>query len=298
MSVNYSQDSIHQHNDSTKLSYELGCMTTRPGSIVYTLFFIINSILLLPSCILIFSQDLQQWWRQSTASSAAAVQKPRDVFNTYYALTELLTILAQVMCCCGIYTNSVVLQVGYYIWCFVWFGEVSFHVLACLERYLAVVHPVIFRRLKGKRGFMIKNTILSSVWLFCIVGTALVSLEDVFSHFSLSFILFIFVVIAIFSLSVLCTLIHLVPGQHGGGKRGKVDQSKLMAFYTILAILGSEFLKIISNTLWAIFSASTHPGRCLVMMTGLWFCIPSGQVLPFLILQKAGKITCGKQSTK
>lgn len=276
----------------------MSCMTTRSGSVVYTLYFIINSILLLPSCILIFNQHLQQWWRQSATSSAAALQKPMDVFNSYYALIELLTILAHVMCCCGIYTNDVVLQVGYYIWCFAWFGEVSFHALACLERYMAVVHPVIFLRLRGKRGFRIRNIILNCIWLLCIGGTALVSMEDVFSHFSLSFILLIFVVLAIFTLSVLCTLIHPVPGQHSGGKRGKIDQSKQMAFYTILAILGSELLKIISNALWSIFSSSTYPGRCLVMMTALWFCIPSAQVLPFLILQKTGTITCCKQITK
>lgn len=298
MSVNYTQDSVHQHNGSTKHSYEMGCMTTSPGSIVYTLFFIINTILLLPSCILIFHQDLLQWWRRSTSSSATAVQKPLDVFNTYYALIELLTILAHVICCCGIYTNDVVLQVGYYMWCFVWFGEVSFHVLTCLDRYLAVVHPVVFRRLRGKRGVRIRNILLSCVWLFCIGGTALVPIEDVFPHICLSFVLFIFAVLTIFSLSVLCTLIHPVPGQHSGAKRAKVDQSKQMAFYTILAILGSEFLKIISNALWSIFSPTTHPGKCLVIMTGLWFCIPSGQVLPFLILQKAGTITCSKQSTK
>lgn len=242
MSVNYTKDSIPQHNVSTKLSYEMGCMTTRPGSIVYSLYFIINTILLLPSCILIFNQDLQQWWQRST-SSAPAVQKSRDVFDTYYGSIELLTILGQVICCCGIYTNDVVLEVGYYIWSFAWFGEVFFHVLACLERYMAVVHPVIFLRLRGKRGVMIRSIILSCVWLFCIGGTALVNVEDVFSYFTLSFVLLIFVVLASFSFSVLSTLIHLAPGQHGGGKRGKVDQSKQIAFYTILAILGTELLK-------------------------------------------------------
>lgn len=298
MPVNYTNDSIHQHNGSTKLSYEMGCMTARPGSIVYSLYFIINSILLLPSCIIIFNQDIQQWWQWRTTSSTPAVQNPKDVFNSYYSLFELLTILSQVVCCCGIHTNDVVLQVGYYMWSFSWFGEVAFHALACLERYMAVVHPVIFRRLRGERAFRIRRIILGCVWLFCSGGTALITVEDVFSQFCLSFILFIFTILTLFTLSVLCTLTHPVPGQHSGGKKGKVDQSKQIAFYTILAIVGSELLKIMSNVLWAIFSPSTHPGRCLVMMTGLWFCIPSAQVIPFLILQKTGVIICWKQSSK
>lgn len=297
MSVNYTQDSIHQHNLSSKLSYDMSCMITRTGSIVYTLFFITNSLLLLPSCILIFNLSLQQRWRRRTTSPASAVQSSRDVFNSYYALIELFTIIAQITCCCGIHTNDVVLQLGYYLWCFAWFAEISFHVLACLERYMAVVHPVTFMRLKGKRGFRIRNIIMSCVWLLCVGGTALVSLEDAFSNITLSFVLIIFIVLTFFSVSVLCTLIRPGPGQQGG-KREKVDLSKQMAVYTIIAIMGSESLKILSNVLWSIFSSSSDQARCLVMMMGLWFTIPSAQVLPFLILQKAGTITCCKHSAK
>lgn len=297
MSVNHTQDSIHQHNLSSKLSYDMSCMMTRTGSVVYTLFFITNSLLLLPSCILIFNLSLQQWWRRRTTSPASAVQSSRDVFNSYYALIELLTIIAQITCCCGIHTNDVVLQLGYYLWCFAWFAEISFHVLACLERYMAVVHPVTFMRLKGKRGFRIRNIIMSCVWLLCVGGTALVSLEDAFSNITLSFVLIIFIVLTFFSVSVLCTLIRPGPGQQGG-KREKVDLSKQMAFYTIIAILGSESLKILSNLLWSIFISSSDQARCLVIMMGLWLTIPSAQVLPFLILQKAETITCCKHSAK
>lgn len=295
MSVNYTENSTDQHNGSTRLAYEMSCMTTRPGSIVYSLYFILNSFLLLPSCILIFNQDLQQWRQRRSTSSAPAAQKPMDLFDSSYALIELLTIIAQVMCCCGIHTSDVVLEVGYYLWTFVWFGEISFHVLACLERYIAVVHPVAFLRLRGKRGFRIRNIILSCIGLFCIGGTALISVDDVFTQFTLACILFTFVVLSIFSLSVLCTLIRLASEQHGGGKRGTVDQSKKVAFYMIAVILGTEFLKLMSNILWAFFNSSTNPSRCVVIMTGLWFCIPSAQVIPFLILQKAGIIICGKQ---
>lgn len=298
MLINYTEDSIHQYNVSTNLSYEMACMTTRHGSIVYTSFFIINSILLLPSCILILNQELQRWWRWSTTSSSPAAQKPMDVFNSYYAFIELWTIVSQLTCCCGIYTNGVVLRVGYYFWSFFWFAEITFHALACLERYMAVAHPVLFLRLRRKKGIRIRNLILNCVWLLCAGATAVIPREDVFPHFSLSFILLIFVILACFTANVLCTLIHPVPGQHGGGKWGKVDQSKQMAIYTMLAILGSELLKILGNLLWAVLNSSTHPWRCLVIMSSLWLCIPSAQVIPFLILQKAGTITCCKQSTR
>lgn len=272
-------------------------MMTRTGSIVYTMYFVTNSLLLLPSCILIFNLSLQQWWRQRTSSPASTLQSPMDVFHSYYALIELVSILAQITCCCGIHTNDLVLESGYYLWCFAWFGEILFHVLACLERYMAVVHPVTYMRLRGKRGFRMRNIFLNCVWLLSAGGTALVPLEDAFSNICLSFVLIIFVVLAFFSLSVLCTLIRPGPGQQGG-KKEKVDHSKQMAFYTIIAILATESLKILSNILWSIFSTSSNQASCLVMMTGVWLSLPSSQVLPFLFLQKAGIITCCKQGAK
>lgn len=297
MPENYTHDSIRQHNLSSKLSFDMACMKTGHGTIIYTIYFLTSSLLLLPSCILIIKLGLQQWWRQRTTSSAPAAQSPVQVFNNSYAAMALLTILAQITCCCGIYTDDVVLQFGYYLWCFAWFGEFFFHVLACLERYMAVVHPVAFLRLRGKRGLRIKNIALYCVWLLSFGGTPLVGLEDAFPHIILFLVLGIFVVLTFFSLSVLCILLRPGPGQQGG-KREKVDQSKQMAFYTIIVILGSESLKIFNNILWCVFSSSSHQAKCSVIMSALWLSIPSAHALPFLILQKAGAFTCCKRSAK
>lgn len=300
MSTNFSNDFLLHHNLSSyqvQLPLSLACMKTKYGSIVFSMFFITNNLLLLPSCILIFNRGIQRWRQQRTTSPASAVRSPLDIFNNHYALIELFLILSQLGCFCGIYTNDVILQYSYYVLSICWIGETSFQILVCLERYLAVVHPLIFMRLRGETGFRIRNTILLSFWLLCAVTISFVASDPVFTYICVSYVVFSFIVEAFCSLCVLHALIRSGPGEPGQ-KREKVDQSKQMAFYTILAILGSQSLKLFSYVLWFSFGAFLGQDMCNVAMLEVWLTIPSHQVLPFLILQKAGIIKCCKHSTK
>lgn len=49
-------------------------------------------------------------------------------------------------------------------------GEILFHILTCVERCLAVVHPVPYLRLKNKRGVRIQAVSTGCVWLLRFVG--------------------------------------------------------------------------------------------------------------------------------
>ncbi|KAJ4918612.1 hypothetical protein JOQ06_027846 [Pogonophryne albipinna] len=81
-------------------------------------------------------------------------------------------------------------------------GKALFHLLTCVERYLAVVHPITYLGLRQGGGVRIRNL---SIGCVCI--------------------------------SVLYVLKRPGPGEVGGNRK-RVDQSKQRAFYTIMAITG------------------------------------------------------------
>lgn len=299
MSPNFANDSHLHHNSSSdpvQLPFTLACMKTKHGSIVFSVFFITNSFLLLPSCIIIFNLGVQRWRQQRATSLASAMKSPLDVFNNHVAIIELLIILSQLGCFCGIYTEEIILRLSYYVLCICWIGETSFQILVCLERYLAVVHPLTFMRLRGETGLRIRNTVLLCVWLLCAGTISFIGKAIVFGYVCMSFVLFSFIVEALCSLCVLRALVHSGPGELAQ-KREKVDKSKHLAFYNILAILGSQSLKVLSYVLWFSFSKSSAD-QCYVVICEIWLTIPSHMVLPLLILQKAGILKCCRHSSK
>lgn len=299
MSPDSSSDSpphLNCSSDHIQLYLNMACMKTKHGTIVFSVFFITNIFLLLSSCILIFKLGVQRLRQQPTASPASAMKSRLDIFNNHYASIELLMILSQLGCVCGIYANEVILRSSYYVLSVCWIGETSFQILVCLERYLAVVHPFTFMKLRGEKGLRVRNTILLCVWLICAGTIPFVFKETVFGYVCMLYVLFSFIVEALCSLCVLRALLQSKPGELGQ-KRKKVDKSKRMAFYSILAILGSQSLKVFSYVLWFSFGVSS-PDQCYVLFSEVWLTIPSHQVLPLLILHKAGILQCCKQSSK
>lgn len=228
------------NTSSIHLPFGLNCIITRPGSIVYTVYFLINILLMLPICTMILYLGLQQWWQQSSTSTGLTMSHA-DTFTYHMVIMELFGVFGNILACCGIYAEPVNVLVGLYFWTFPWYGEMFFHILTCLERYLAVVHPITYLSLKRERGIRIRNIIIGCVWLLCIVGTGLLNI-----NFSFLLLIFSLIVVSFCSISVLCTLIRPGPGERGGD-RARVDQSKQRAFYTIMAILGMVLLRLLSS---------------------------------------------------
>ena len=211
-------------------------------------------------------------------------------------IIELIGIFGCALCFCGNYTgNQRILNVGGTIFSLTWYGQIWFHVLTCIERYLAVVHPVTFLSLRNERGIRIRNAIVGCVWLFCFAGMTLVFIDQ---YILLDFCLLIasLPVISFCSLSVLCVLIRPGPGEQGGG-RERADQSKKRAFFYIMTILGVLILKFGCGVVWVIvFLLEREGGHCLMMAFNVWVSFPSSLVLPLLFLHRAGKSVCCSQS--
>ena len=208
-------------------------------------------------------------------------------------ILDLIGVLGFTFYFYGIYTDGqYIIEVGSGIFAVISPGQTLFHLLTCVERYLAVVHPVIYLRLRQGGGVRIRNISIGCFWCICFIsaGLKVCILGKVISDFVL--LVFSSIVVCFCSISVLFVLICSGPGE-GGGNRERVDQSKQRAFYTIMAIMAVlllRFLSSIVNTSLYVLMSVTCQDYVLIWSL-FWFDVPSSLILPLLFLQRAGKLS-------
>ncbi|KAM3590831.1 uncharacterized protein V6R79_017440 [Siganus canaliculatus] len=269
------------------------CYSSRVGVFCITAYTVIAILLILPPCLLILHLAVQRW-RQRCSSAAVSHS---DVFTYHMVANELLHFLASVFTLCSAATGlSLVATVSILILSIGYNAQIYFHILTCVERYLAVVHPVTYRNLGKENGVRIRNVSTGCAWLLSIVATSLMITSDLIlmNAVLLCFLSLILVIISFCSLSVLCVLIRPGPGERGGARQ-RVDQSKLRAFYTITAILGVLLVRFVGNILTSSLYNSLlleESERCGAMMMTFWVGLPSSLVAPLLFLHRAGKLPC------
>ncbi|GAA6225468.1 uncharacterized protein LOC111236664 [Lates japonicus] len=249
--------------------------------------------LLLPLLIFILYIGHQRWQRQP--SSAATSHS--DIFTYHLAAIELVFMLAIALYFCGSFTGLLwMTKAGFYVSALVIPGEICLHLLACVERYLAVVHPVTYMGLRQSAGVKIRNISIGCVWL---LSMGWIGVTVLFSP-SLPYIpffcvlVFSLVVVSFCSVSVLRVLIRPGLGETSGD-RERVDQSKQRAFCTVTAIMGVLWLYFVGFTVCLAVENSQllgYSAGCLVLITANWMTLPSSLVLPLLFLHRAGKLFC------
>lgn len=275
---------VNDSSFSTSIPLSTLCLLSRPSSYIFISYSITKIVLLLPLYIVILCYRLQQWWKKRSTSSATTVS-PSDSFIYHMATMELIGIIGCLICCFGIYKQDlIILLVGTFINYFRWYGQTFFHILACLERYLAVVYPIVYLDLKNERGIRMRNTTIGCVWVLCVAGAGSVMKENIFIIVHLCLNILSIIPISFCSLSVLCVLTRPGPGERG---TDKTDQSKRRAFYTILYILGMLLLKFASSVLWTViygFGGS----NCVIMTSFVWLYFLFSIVLHVLLLKRLG----------
>ncbi|XP_068443441.1 uncharacterized protein [Clinocottus analis] len=297
MSVNSYSSSPLPSNSSSINTYHFlqKCFDTTAGAFSITAFTVTSILLVLPLCIYVIYLGFQRMWQQRSGSKMSHF----DIITFHMVFIELVNILGSVIFCYGVLTHHPeVMVVGM---CF--FGinvsiQQFYHTLSCVERYLAVVHPVTYMGLKKGKGIRIRNISIGCVWLLSIADTVFLFMEDdqfitIYSYCTSSII---FLVISFCSLSVLYVLVRPGPGAEGEGRQ-RVGQSKMRAFYTIMAILGVLLMRVMVITIHSVLLGSPHVGeteRCGVFLSMAWLTLPSSLVLPLLFLNRAGKLLCCK----
>ncbi|KAJ0055688.1 hypothetical protein NL108_009639, partial [Boleophthalmus pectinirostris] len=208
-----------------------------------------------------------------------------DIFTYHIIVMEFLTSLGTAVVTFGMKLPLLIMS-GTTLYGVGMIGQMFIHVLTCLERYLAVVHPITYLRLKERGGVMIRNGSIVVVWL---LSTAIVCFSYTTSYHSqqtyqmISMFITTFCVLSLvvfFSASVLCVLLRPGPGG-GGGDNQRIDQSKRRAFTTMIAIVSVLFLRfilLILSYMTYLLNILNPRDSCVLSVSAHYFTFPSSLV--------------------
>lgn len=280
----------HPQSNSSLLSFYGGCAHHIPSLVLYSVYTFINIFLLLPLYLSVIYTGYQRERRQKTAS------RHSDVLTYHIVVVEIFGVLGSFLFYVGIHVNSQTLSVlGVLVTSVIFPGQNLFHCLTCLERYLAVLHPIVYRRLQETSGVRVRDVSVGCVWLLCCgwvgltqVYMPMVPVTPLLCLFSLSIVF-----ISFCSLSVLFALRHPGPKDVGGDKE-RVAQTKWRAFCIMMSITCVLLLRFVGilGTFGLYYLVAIPPViLCTLMDLGLLLTIPSSLILPLLFLHKTGKLT-------
>ncbi|KAK7910074.1 hypothetical protein WMY93_014758 [Mugilogobius chulae] len=109
-----------------------------------------------------------------------------DVFTFHMMMLEMLLVLASALFIYGFYSKTdLITNIGILLVILCVTGQTNFHCLTCVDRYLAVVHPITYLRLKKRGGVTIRNIGIGVAWLLsCIYMTVVARLSSLRSDSS------------------------------------------------------------------------------------------------------------------
>lgn len=267
------------------------CVRTEHGTFSLAAYSFINVVVLIPLYIYILYLGLQRWCRQQCAAPISHT----DAFTYHMIIIEQLSVFGSLLVWCGAYSADVKLvYIGLQLSLLNLSGENAFHLLTCIERYIAVTYPITYLNLRKKKGIRIRNVAIGCAWLMTLGCVGLLHVNS--QHVGI--IIYILVTGSILgslcfcSLNVLYVLIRPQPVQRRG-HRQHVDQSKLRAFYSatlILVVVAFRCVGFIPIPLVFMINDVSEDKSCILLITTFWLSFPSNLVLPLLYLQRAGKL--------
>ncbi|XP_056301831.1 chemokine XC receptor 1-like [Danio aesculapii] len=168
-------------------------------------------------------------------------------------------------------------------------GRPLFQCLMCVERYLAVVHPVTFLKYKPLRYRVICCAvawILTTGSCFCCLYTVVQYYIVHVWFFSVQFLLFL-------SIQLFCLVAVLrALKQSGPGERNDKNHMKRRAFCLILITTVSMVITYAPYNIAAFFTIVTGKYSLVQWLPGTFCYVLCGFVQPVLYLQRTGKLSC------
>ncbi|XP_042567362.1 C-C chemokine receptor type 8-like [Cyprinus carpio] len=172
-------------------------------------------------------------------------------------------------------------------------GRPLFQCLMCVERYLAVVHPVTFLKYKPLR-YRVICCIVS--WII-ILGSCLCCIFTILLHYIvhmwfLSVQFLVFFLIQLFCLvAVLRALKQSGPGERGR-ERGEENHMKRRAFNLILITTVTMVITHVPYCISGFITIITEKRFDAQWVPGLFCYVLAGFVQPVLYLHRARKLSC------
>ncbi|XP_051537038.1 hydroxycarboxylic acid receptor 2-like [Myxocyprinus asiaticus] len=173
-------------------------------------------------------------------------------------------------------------------------GRPLFQCLICVERYLAVVHPVTFLKFKPLRYRVICSTaawiITLGACLFCMFCLVSLNMYAQTWFYCMQFLSILFIQLFCL-LAVLRALKQSGPGERGR-ERGEENHMKRRAFYIILITTVNMVILYLPFIISGLFVILTKQYIEALWLTGLISYVLAGFVQPVLYLHCAGKLPC------
>lgn len=170
-------------------------------------------------------------------------------------------------------------------------GRPLFQCLMCVERYLAVIHPMIFLKYKPLRYKLLCSAmgwlnIFASFLVYLFIDNA----PKGINLYVTIYLLFWLFVMLFCCLAVLNALKRPGPGEGDRGREG-ANNIKMRAFRIIVVILSTAiicYIPLIVTTQLMHHLISVHFGRFI----GVYIVVLTGFAQPILYLVKSGKLKC------
>lgn len=280
-------------NMSTNRDILQECLFSPAGFAIMTSYTITLFFILLPLFLFVIYLGLQQWLKLHPAKSMSH----SDVFAFNMIFIELVNVFGSISICVGTYYCTIqMITVGSFIFSFNFHGQMFFHLLICLERYLAVVHPITYLTLRKEKGIKIRNFFIVCVWVMCFASLSSLVLKDDSDETLINFIAIPTLITVIFcSVNILMVLIRPHPGNR---PCQKVDKSKMISFCIIFVMMFVLLLRfgwdLFSLRLVCLFRFQWEQ-VCIILLSTVWTSIPSSMVVPLIFLYRARKLLwCNK----
>lgn len=279
-------------NSSNCLPPDLKMCFSAASTYLFTTYFIL-SLPLLPLYTCVFVQVYQRWRRRRSTPTLMTMSHS-DVITYHMTVLEVVGFNGSLLYGFSTFIGDFHLMLWSSVVLYICSsGQTLFHLLTCVERYLAIVHPVIYVGLKQRGGVRFRNAFIGCVWLLCFGSVALMIISWTYYLLANVFLL-VFTLVIVFSCSLLVirVLIHPRPGNVGGNKKS-VDQSKRRAFGTIMLILVALAIRFLSSMVLQVMHFFIKWQVSIDLTSLMWssmlLSLPSRFVLPLLFLQKAEK---------
>ncbi|KAJ8000538.1 hypothetical protein DPEC_G00181150 [Dallia pectoralis] len=214
-----------------------------------------------------------------------------DLFGLNLAVTEILSSLSSLGFIIYYYQDSeAVYNFALFFKGFIYYGRSPFQSCICVERYLAVIHPVTFLKYKPVRYRMGCSGV---VWMLVIgtcIGYMFSNATPAWKSYALSFILVQFLVMLFCCQAVLRALKHPGPVDGEGEGTNHIKQRAFKIISTILVFAVVMYLPRLLLLLSFNFidSVKFYFALCVCFLITVIF----GFLQPVLYLHRAGKLPC------
>lgn len=249
----------------------------------------ISNIFILPLYICVFVVSHQRWKKCQSASHS-------DICTIHVCVMEVLAFFGLLLHVCAIHMRVLHLDpYGNFIIALMAPGTTLLHLLTCVERYFAVVHPVTYHQsLKQIVGVKIRNVSIGCIWLLCLWLACLFKVFWVYTYFSLVLLAISLILVSFCSFSILVVLMRPRPSGDVSNNSCQVDRKKRRAFIIVMLIDGVLLLRFMCAMITQVFYLKYPAIHAHVLMWCLvWLNVPSMLLLPLVFLHRAGRLpTC------